>query len=209
MTQVLFIKANPKEESQSYSLTVGAAFLTAYKAANPTHDIVELDLYNVDIPLVDADVLGAWGQFSQGQTFDQLTPAQQTKVSRMNELMDQFIQADKYVFINPVWNFSIPPKLKAYIDSICIAGKTFTYTAQGPVGLLEGKKALHIQASGGAYGDNSPMDFSNKYIKVILGFIGIKEIESIAVEGLAMYPGEVDSIKATAIEKANTIALTF
>lgn len=209
MTQVLFIKANPKEESQSYSLSVGAAFLAAYKAANPTHDIVELDLYNVDIPLVDADVLGAWGQLSQGQTFDQLTPTQQAKVSRMNEITDQFVQADKYVFINPVWNFSIPPKLKAYIDSISIAGKTFTYTAQGPVGLLVGKKAVHIQASGGAIGDDSPLDFSNKYIKAILGFLGVNEIESISVEGLAMYPGEVDAIKAAAIEKANTIALTF
>ncbi|MFP3821738.1 NAD(P)H-dependent oxidoreductase, partial [Bacillus sp. SIMBA_008] len=85
--------------------------------------------------------------------FDTLSAEEQAKVARLNELSDQFVSADKYVFVSPLWNFSFPPVLKAYIDSVAVAGKTFKYTEQGPVGLLTDKKALHIQARGGYYSE--------------------------------------------------------
>ena len=66
------------------------------------------------------------------------------KIERLAEILDEFLSADKYVFVSPMWNLSFPPVLKAYIDAITVAGKTFKYTAEGPQGLLTDKKVLHI-----------------------------------------------------------------
>jgi FMN-dependent NADH-azoreductase len=140
-----------------------------------------------------------------------LTEDEKDKVSRINTLTEQFISADKYVFVTPMWNFSIPPKMKAYIDTICIAGKTFKYTAEGPVGLLTDKSAVHIQARGGVYSEGPARDFEfgDRYIRTILTFLGVPSIESVIVEGMAQMPNEADNIKAKAIERAKEVARNF
>lgn len=108
--------------------------------------------------------------------FDELSADEKTKVARINELTEQFVSADKYVFVTPLWNFSIPPQLKAYIDTICIAGKTFKYTANGAVGLLSDKKAVHIQARGGMYseGPAKEMEFGDRYLRTISNSSGLQ-----------------------------------
>lgn len=203
MAKILYITANPKTTEASFSLTVGEEFLAAYKELNPSDEIVHIDVYNTDIPLIDADVLNAFGKGGEG-----LTEIEAAKVTRYAELTDQFVAADKYVFVSPLWNFSIPPMLKAYIDTICVAGKTFKYTENGPVGLLGDKKAIHIQASGGVF-HNTPMDFGNRYIETVFGFIGIGSHESILIEGMAMTPDQADAIKADAIQRAKEAAKRF
>ena len=75
-----------------------------------------------------------------GEGFEALTEVQQQKVATMNTNLETFMNADRYVFVTPMWNFSYPPVVKAYLDNVAIAGKTFKYTENGPVGLLEGKK---------------------------------------------------------------------
>lgn len=127
--------------------------IEAYRKANPTDEVVYLDLYQENIPQIDADVLRGWGKIRSGSSFDQLTDAEKSKVARHEEIIDHFVAADKYVYVSPMWNFSIPPVLKAYTDATSVAGKTFRYTTNGPVGLLSGKKALHIQASGSVYSE--------------------------------------------------------
>jgi FMN-dependent NADH-azoreductase len=211
MAKLLYITANPKREEESYSLSVGRAFLNAYKQQNPQDEIVELDLYRTDIPFIDADVLNGWGKLQQGQTFEQLSAEEKQKISRINELTDQFINADKYVFVTPMWNFSFPPKMKAYIDTICIAGKTFRYTENGPVGLLTGRKAVHIQARGGIYSEEpmKEMEFGDRYLRAVLSFIGITDVQSIFVEGMAQFPNEAEAIKQNAIKKAEQAAKNF
>lgn len=211
MGKVLYITANPKPESESFSLTVGREFINAYRQASPTDEIVELDLYKMNIPEIDADVFSGWGKLQQGSALQHLAPEEKSKVSRISELTDQFIQADKYVFVTPLWNFSFPPRVKAYIDTICIAGKTFQYTAEGPVGLLQNKKAVHIQASGGVYsqGPGQNVEFGNRYWKTIMNFIGITDVETIWVEGMAAMPNEAENIKAKAIAQAKTVAQKF
>jgi FMN-dependent NADH-azoreductase len=170
-----------------------------------------LDLYNIDIPQIDADVFGGWGKLRSGTEFDQLPEIEKAKVSRLGQIVDQFVAADKYVFVNPMWNFSFPPVLKAYIDAICIAGKTFSYTATGPVGLLGSKKALHIQASGGVYSHGPAAGFEpgHKYLKAIAGFTGIPTLEAIFIEGAAAAPDQAPAIKAKAVEQALELALSF
>lgn len=121
----------------------------------------------------------------------------QAKIAGISALTDQFIGADKYIFGSPMWNLSLPPLLKVYIDT---AGKSFNYTPQGPVGLLQGKQGIHITARGGDYSSQlASFEFSDNYLKTIMGFIGINMLDSIVAEGMAYAPEKADEIKQVAI----------
>lgn len=211
MSKVLYITANPKPMEESYSLTVGDAFIKSYKRANPKDEVINLDLYNMEVPLIDGDVFSAWGKFAQGKSFEELTIDEQKKISTMNALLEQFMSADKYVFVTPLWNFTVPPIMKAYLDNICIAGKTFKYTENGPVGLLNGKKAIHIQARGGFYssGPAADLEMGDKYINTILNFVGINDKQSIIIEGVAAAPDNLEEIKLNTIKNAEIAGERF
>ncbi|TFE31529.1 FMN-dependent NADH-azoreductase [Cohnella luojiensis] len=211
MATLLYITAHPHDDQASYSMAVGKEFIEAYKQAHSGDQIVEVDLYRTDIPHIDVDVFSGWGKLRSGSEFDKLSDSEKAKVGRMNEILEQFISADKYVIVSPMWNFSFPPILKAYIDAICIAGKTFKYTESGPVGLMTDKKAIHIQASGGVYteGPAASMESGHSYLRKIMQFIGVPSFEGIFVEGMAAMPDQAPSIKEKAIAKAKESARTF
>lgn len=208
MEKVLYITANPKEESKSFGLQVGREFINEYKISNKNIQVTEIDLYSDYIPLIDKDILNAWDKLGSGVEFNKLTETEKSKVARFNELTDQFVEADKYVFVTPMWNLAMPAMVKAYLDTATVAGKTFKYTENGPVGLLNGKKAMHIYATGGVYseGPAKGFDFGNSYLKAILGFIGITDVETIFVEGTAADPANAENIKNEAIRKAKSFA---
>ncbi|MFF2481367.1 NAD(P)H-dependent oxidoreductase [Paenibacillus sp. NPDC058071] len=212
MATVLYITANPNYES-SYSLAVGNEFVSAYRAANPNDEIVHLDLYKTNIPEIDAEVFSGWGKLGAGAGFDALTGAEQAKVGRLGELVDQFVAADKYVFVTPIWNYSFPPVMKAYIDSICVAGKTFKYVQGiGRVGLLRDKKAVHIQASGSVLSPGSALaefEMGHRHLNAIMEFFEVPSFESIFVEGMAVDPSQATVIKEKAIQQAREVAQSF
>ncbi|WNC13638.1 NAD(P)H-dependent oxidoreductase [Brevibacillus brevis] len=210
MATVLYITAHPLDPRESFSLTVGKEFMEAYREANPTDEVVHLDMYKEDIPPFDADVLRGWGKLRSGASFDQLTDAEKSKVARLEAIVDQYVEADKYVYVSPMWNFSIPPVLKAYTDATSVPGKTFKYTKNGPVGLLSGKKALHIQASGSVYSEGplAPVEMGYSYLNKVLQFYGIQSIEAIFVEGTASAK-QAPAIKAQAIAHAKEVAKRF
>jgi FMN-dependent NADH-azoreductase len=211
MVKVLYITAHPHDETQSYSMAVGKAFIDTYKQANQNDEVINIDLYKENIPQIDADVFSGWGKLRSGQGFDELSADEKAKVGRLSELCEQFIAADKYVFVTPMWNFSFPPVMKAYLDSVAIAGKSFKYTEQGPVGLLTDKKALHIQARGGVYseGPAAGVEMGHRYINVLMGFFGVPSFEGIFVEGHAAMPDKAQEIKENAIARAKEVAKTF
>jgi FMN-dependent NADH-azoreductase len=211
MATVLYITAHPHDHQTSFSMAVGKEFIDTYREANPTDEVIVLDLYKAEIPHIDADVFSGWGKLRSGSSFDQLSGAEKSKVSRLNEIVDQYAAADKYVFVSPMWNFSFPPVLKAYIDAICIAGKTFSYTENGPVGLLTDKKAVHIQASGGVYTEGPAAGFESghSYLKKIMQFHGVPSFEGIFAEGMAAMPDKAQSIKEKAITQAKEVAKRF
>jgi FMN-dependent NADH-azoreductase len=211
MATVLYITAHPHDESQSYSMAVGNTFIQAYREANQNDEVIRLDLYRENIPHIDADVFSGWGKLRSGSEFNQLSAEEKAKVGRLSELTDQFVAADKYVFVTPMWNFSFPPIMKAYIDSICTAGKTFRYTEQGPVGLLTDKKALHIQARGGIYseGPAADVEMGHRYLGIIMNFFGVPSFEGIFIEGHNQFPDRAQSIKEEAIARAREMAKTF
>ncbi|QGQ98765.1 FMN-dependent NADH-azoreductase [Paenibacillus psychroresistens] len=212
MTKVLYVTAHPLDHSVSSSLAVGKEFLEAYKNSNPDDEIILLDLYNMDIPYIDADVFSGWGKLASGSAFDQLSPESQAKVSRLGEIVDQFVSADKVVVVNPVWNFLFPPILKAYIDAICVAGKTFKFNEAGVlVGLAADKKLLHIQASGSVLSEGpfQGFEFSHRYLTAIAQFIGIQSIEVVYVEGAGASPDKGAEIKEKAMQKARELGKSF
>jgi len=211
MATVLYITAHPHDHTQSYSMAVGKAFIDAYREANPGDEVITLDLYKENIPQIDADVFSGWGKLRSGNTFDQLSEKEKEKVGILSGLTDQFVAADKYVFVTPLWNFSFPPVMKAYIDSICTAGKTFKYTAEGPVGLLTDKKALHIQARGGVYseGPAAAMEMGHRYLSIIMQFFGVPSFEGLFVEGHNQFPDRAEAIKEEAIGRAKELAKKF
>jgi FMN-dependent NADH-azoreductase len=212
MAKILYITAHPHDESQSFSMAVGKAFIETYREVNPNDEIIHLDLYKENIPYIDAAVFSGWGKLSSGQEFTALSAEEQAKVGRLNELSDQFISADKYVFVTPMWNFSFPPLMKAYVDSVAVAGKTFKYTDQGAVGLLTDKKALHIQARGGIYseGPAADLEMGHRYLNaVISGFFGVPSFEGLFIEGHNAMPEKAQEIKENAIARAKDLAHTF
>ncbi|MFV9511267.1 FMN-dependent NADH-azoreductase [Tepidibacillus sp. LV47] len=208
MAKVLYITANPKQVNESFSLTLGQEFLNVYKKENPNDEIITLDLYKEYIPLIDEEVLSGWGKLRNQES---LTESEQKKVARMNELVDQFVATDKYIFVTPLWNLSVPPMMRAYVDCIMQAGKTFKYTEQGPIGLLNGKKAVHIQARGGFYseGHGSEVEMGDRYIRAILNFMGVTDVQSIYMEGHAYDPSRTEEFKSKAMDQVISVAKMF
>ncbi|HVI57633.1 MAG TPA: NAD(P)H-dependent oxidoreductase [Luteimonas sp.] len=103
------------------------------------------------------------------------------------QVMQQFLDADVVVVGAPMYNFSIPSTLKAWIDRIAVAGKTFRYTDAGPEGLAKGKQVIVASARGGLH-EGAPSDFQEPYLRFLFGFLGITDVEFVRAEGLAYSP---------------------
>lgn len=209
--KVLYITANPKEEQYSHSLSVGRTFIEEYQKINKEDEVIHIDLFKKDVPNIDYDVMGAWGKLQQGIDFTNLTEIEQQKLQAMNNNLDEFMNADKYVFVSPLWNFGLPPVVKAYIDNLLISGKTFKYTETGPVGLLESKKSLFIQASGGVYSNDEmkPYEHGSNYMSVPLGFIGINNQVQLLIEGVNMADDGGMKLREENMKKAIELAASF
>lgn len=210
MAKLLYVTCNLKPTELSRSLSVGKEFLDEYLRQNPDDEVHFLDLYRDNIQRIDADVLAGWGKLMKGGDFASLATDEQRKVGRIWKHADQFIAADKYVFVTPMFNLGFPAELKMYIDAVCVVGKTFVYTSTGPVGLLknQGRKCLHIHSNGGFhYGKEE--DHSVPYLKTIMGFMGVENFEAVVVEGVDAIPELSESFKAVAEERARKLASQF
>src|SRR5690606_36662613 len=119
-----------------------------------------------------------------GQALSGAAPAVTAESERV---LQQFLDADVVVIGAPMYNFSIPSTLKAWIDRIAVAGRTFRYTANGPGGLAGGKRVIVASARGGRH-TGAPSDFQEPYLKFIFGFMGIAQVEFVRAEGLAVSP---------------------
>ena len=198
MSKVLYIKANIKNEGESRTFKVSDSFVEEYKRNNPEDEIITLDLYKENIDFLRTDDLGKlFGPKDE-----------ESKNNSILKYAYQFADADKYIIAAPMWNLSFPAILKAYIDYVSVSGITFKYTAEGPVGLLNNKKAVHIVSRGGAY-DNSPYEMGDRYLRTILGFFGIKDIETIAIDNLDVIGVNVEEKVEEGIKKATSLAKKF
>jgi FMN-dependent NADH-azoreductase len=175
MSYLLYISVSPQGERSS-SREVGAAFLAAYKAANPDDKIVERDLDANKIPHLDGEALMAGYVPAEART-----PDQAKKHGLRMELAEEIMGAKSIVISTPMWNWSIPSVLKAYLDQIIIVGVLDPYGNKK----LADKKVTLLIASGSAYSAGSwhpEWDHESTYIKFILGQIGATDIELVRAE---------------------------
>jgi len=208
MANVLFVKANSRPAEQAVSVQLYDAFLASYKEAHPQDEVVELDLFAENLPYYDTDKIN--GMFKLGKGLE-LTSEEQAATDLVNKYLNQFLAADKVVFAFPLWNFTVPAVLHTYLDYLNQAGKTFSYTAEGPVGLVTDKKVALLNARGGVYseGPAATVEMSVKYVQAVLGFWGVQDVTTVIVEGHNQFPDKASEIIAEGIQKAASVAVTF
>ncbi|WP_427109843.1 FMN-dependent NADH-azoreductase [Lysinibacillus xylanilyticus] len=208
MTTVLFVKANNRPTDQAVSVKLYETFLTSYKESHPNDTVVELNLYNEELPYVGVDMIN--GTFKASRGVD-LTAEEAKAVAVADRYLDQFLAADKVVFGFPLWNLTIPAVLHTYIDYLNRAGKTFKYTPEGPVGLIGDTKIALLNASGGVYseGPKAEVEMAVKYVANMMNFFGVKDIEKVVIEGHNQFPDKAEKIIATGLEKAVKVASAF
>lgn len=201
MSKLLYIKANAKPEGASRTFKISDKFIEEYKKSHPNDEIITLDLYKENINfLKENDINTVFGPKNE-----------ESKNHPILKYAYQFAEADKLVVAAPLWNLSIPAILKAYIDYVSVTGITFKYTAEGAVGLLQGKKAVHIVGRGGEYseGSASAYEMGDRYLRTIFGFFGITDFTTIAAEKLDVMGEDIEAILNKAIDKAEQEAKKF
>ncbi len=178
---ILQINSSARSENSQSSRLAGA-IVERLRAADPEARVSVRDLSRSPHPALDEAALGAL--FTPTA---QRTPQQAGRVAQDDALIAELLAADLLVLGVPMYNFGVPAQLKNWIDAVARAGVTFRYTAQGPEGLVTGKKAYVALTRGGIY-RNTPADTQMPYLKNFLAFIGVTDVRFIYAEGLAMGP---------------------
>ncbi|WP_019408976.1 FMN-dependent NADH-azoreductase [Pseudomonas psychrophila] len=171
----------------SASRELSAEVVKAWQAADPSIEVSYRDLASEGIQHFSAATLVAAGTPAELRDAAQALEAQLSA-----DTLAQFLAADAVVIAAPMYNFTIPTQLKAWIDRIAVAGQTFRYTETGPVGLCGNKKVVVISTSGGLHAGQASGVAHEDYLKLLLGFLGITDIEFVRAEGLG-YGEEVRS----------------
>jgi FMN-dependent NADH-azoreductase len=188
---------------QSKSREIAGEFIAGWTRKNPGGRVVERALTPANIPHLSSETLAALGK-----TPDQRTRDEQAAVAFADTLIAEAEAADTIVIAAPMYNFTIPTTLKAWIDHLARAGRTFRYTAQGPEGLLKNKKVVVVVSRGGFYTGGSPaaaMNHQEPYLRTVLGFLGLTDVSFIEVEGQAVGP----DVAAKSLEAARAAAASL
>ena len=168
-------------------------------------DINTFDVFKEDMPYFGQDFFNAMTKSAQAE---QLTDIEQRILTASNKAMDAFLEADVVVFAFPLWNKTIPAPLQTFIDYIYRAGVTFSYNENGPVGLVPDKKVIILNARGGVYStpEMAPSEMSVNYVRMIMNFFGITNIEEVIIEGHNQYQDRAEQIIADGMQKVKAVA---
>lgn len=195
MSNILYITASIRSETQSVSRRIGQGIVDAL-AAQTGASITTRDLADNDLPFVSAE------RFAANLTPPaERTPEQAELAAIADTLIAELQAADTIVIASPIYNYAAPATLKAWADLVARAGTTFVYTATGPEGQLKGKKAYLAIASGGTQ-VGSEIDFMTGWLTFFLGFLGIADVEIIAADAIMGEGGEEKIVAAIATAKA-------
>lgn len=201
MPKLLHIQSSPRGE-RSASIEVAKQFIQTYQASNCGDTVETLDLWEATIPEFNGETIDAKYAVLHGQS---QTPVQIAAWNEVVKICDHFKSADKFVLSLPMWNFSIPYKLKHYLDILAQPGLTFSFTPEeGYKGLVTGKPLVVIYARGGAYAPGTGAegyDQQSTYIKQFFGFIGFTDIREIFVEP-TLSPTKDEAIAAAKVVAA-------
>jgi len=198
MRTLLFVTSSIFGED-SKSRRLGRDFIEGWLARHPGTRIIERDLARESIPHVTQSTVAA-----AMIPVEQRSPGEAAAAALADRLIEEVEAADVILLAVPMYNFSIPSTLKAWIDHILRAGRTFRYTAEGPVGLLGGKKVFVVTSRGGVYSDGAgkAMDFHEPYLRGVLGFVGLTDVTFVHAEGLAIDPETASAALAAARAKS-------
>lgn len=203
MTSILLVTSSPRGDA-SHSTRLATELAETLAAAQPGSTITTRDLARDPLPHIDPG-------FASGIATPpgQRTPDQQRAVAVSDRAVDELLAADTVVIATGVINFTIPSTLKAWLDHVARAGRTFRYSADGPEGLAVGKKVHLVVASGGVYseGPATALDHAVPYMKSILAFMGMTDVEVIRAEGLALGPDAAQAALAKARARVSGQAL--
>lgn len=194
MTRLLHVSSSPLPVA-SKSRAVADEFVAAWTATHPDIIVTERDLIASAIPHFGTDLITAFGTPAEQRSAEQAAA-----LARADEIIAEVEAADVVVIGAPMHNFSISSTLKAWIDHLARAGRTFRYTTTGPEGMLKGKKVFVILSRGGIYseGPAQAMDFQEPYLRAVLGFLGLTDVTFIRAEGLNIGPESAARGLATA-----------
>ena len=202
MSSILLLTSSPRSESLSTSIAVELA--EKLKSQTPGSAVVRRDLAANPLPHIDDLFTGAIRKPAEARTAQEAAA-----VKTSDELVNELLAADMIVIGTGLINFNIYSSLKTWIDNVARAGLTFKYTESGPVGLATGKKVYVVLASGGVYSQGPAVSLNHAvpYLKSVLGFLGIADIETIYVEGLAFGPEAAEKAIGAAKSRVEEIAL--
>jgi len=197
MSRILYVSSSPRG-SASYSNRVAANVIRELQQANPQTTVTVRDLAQDPPPHIDVDFVAATRSADGPRT-----ERQRAILAQSDALVAELFAADIIVIAAPMINFSVATTLKSWFDYIARAGRTFSYSEAGPKGLVTGKRVIIVSASGGIYsGQNAASDFQVPWLRNILGFLGMTDVEVIRVEGTAFGPEAADK----ALERATAHA---
>ena len=167
----------------SASRVLSAALVETFRRNDPHATVVYRDLAADPIPHLDGPIAAGFRPLPAG-SFEAGTLAEH---ARSQTLVEELLASDVIVIGAPMYNFSVPSQLKAWIDRIAQPGRTFQYTAQGPIGLAGGRKVLVASTRGGRYseGPAAAMDFQEAYLRTMFGFLGITDVQFVRAERLS------------------------
>lgn len=188
---------------QSVSTQLSNKVIARLQQETPQATVVARDLASNPIAHLDAEILMAAGTEAAERNV-----RQQEELALTETLLEELFAADLVVIGTPMYNFSIPSQLKAWIDRIAQAGKTFRYTESGAEGLLTGKRAIVASARGGFYsgGEAVAMDHQESYLQNVLAFVGITDVTVVRAEGLNINATQREESIQSASSSIDTLA---
>ncbi|MCA0010460.1 FMN-dependent NADH-azoreductase [Mesorhizobium sp. B292B1B] len=198
---ILLVTSSPRGAA-SHSTRIATELAQKLLAADPTNTLVVRDLVANPLPHIDTDY--ATGIYTPAES---RTPRQAEVVGVSDAVLDELFAADTVILATGFINFNISSTLKSWVDHVARSGKTFAYGESGPKGLVTGKKVYIVLASGGIYSEGAAVQFDHAipYLRSVLGFIGMTDVDVIRIEGVAKGPEAVTEALAKATAKVDAV----
>jgi FMN-dependent NADH-azoreductase len=202
MNRILMVVSSPRG-AQSNSQRIAQLLIDDLVAADPEATVTVRDLASNPLPHVGESFVSGLYKSAEERTLEEADA-----IARSDALVDELIATDTIVIAAPMYNFGVPSTLKAWVDHVARAGRTFRYTEAGPKGLLANKRAILVVSRGGIYskGPAAAMDFQESYLRGVLGFLGITDVQTIHVEGIGLGADAANQAIEQATIRAATIA---
>jgi FMN-dependent NADH-azoreductase len=204
MARLLHVEASPRKDG-SISIACGRAFLDAYAHAHPDDEVDTIDLWSTDLP----DLTGAFAEAAHALQ-EGTSPEDPSPLGAAAELARRFVSYDSYLFTIPMWTFSVPYRMKHFMDVITQPGFTYSYSEKdGYAGLVTGKTAVVIYTRGRSFGPTSGIvsyDLQKPLVEMWLRFIGFTDVRPVVVEGLLEGEATARAARARGVKEATRLA---